>query len=165
MQKRMRINYSRVEPEAAKPIYSMIEYLKTTGISEGLRNLIDIRASQINGCAFCLDMHTQMARAAGETEQRINCVAVWRESPFFSEREMAALELAEVLTRLSSTTLTDDLYEKVRKQFDEHEFVALVTAINVINCWNRLMISCGATAGMYTDEVLKREHPEYFSRD
>lgn len=163
MPQNLRINYSKVEPDAVKPLYSMAAYLRKSGVEQTLRDLIYIRASQINGCAFCLDMHTQDARANGETEQRINCVSAWKESPFFTDRERAALEMTEALTLLPQMHFPEELYNKARLEFDEHEFVAVVMAINVINGWNRLVISCGGTAGMYSNQALKERNPEYFS--
>jgi AhpD family alkylhydroperoxidase len=106
-----------------------------------LFELVKIRASQINGCAYCLDMHTKDARRAGETEQRIYALSAWRETPFFSERERAALEWTEHVTRIADTHAPDDVYQRVSAQFDE--------AINVINSWNRLSISFRPVVGSY----------------
>lgn len=163
MTHKLRIDYSGIEPEAAKPLYRMGAYLKTSGIELRIRDLVYIRASQINGCAFCLDMHTQDARAHGESEQRINCISAWRDSPFFNTREKMALEITEVLTLISESGFSDELYNRSREVFDEHEFVALVMAVNVINSWNRLMVSCGGTAGMYASKDLKEALPGYYA--
>ncbi len=160
----MRIRYSEIEPESPKSIYSMMEYVKASGIEKSLINIIDIRASQINRCAFCLDMHTQDARSLGESEQRINCISVWNESPFYTKRERAALEFTEALTDLPRNGVSDDLYERVRREFNEHEYVALVMAINVINCWNRLMIASGGTPGNYKNSELAKSNPDFFSK-
>ncbi len=163
MAAKLRIDYSRAEPEAAKPLYSIASYLRKSRIELGIRDLVYIRVSQINGCAFCLDMHVQDARAHGEGEQRISCISIWRDAPFFTDREKMALEIAEALTLVSERNFSDSLYSRAREIFDEHEFVALVMAVNVINSWNRLMISCGGTAGMYVNGELKEKSPGYFS--
>ena len=163
MTRELRIDYSRVEPEAAKPLYGIAAYLRKSRIEVGIRDLVYIRASQINGCAFCLDMHIQDARANGESEQKIGCVSIWKDSPFFTDRERMALEVTESLTLISESGFSQSLYKRARQVFDEHEFVALVMAVNVINSWNRLMISCGGTAGMYINKDLKESSPEYYA--
>jgi AhpD family alkylhydroperoxidase len=114
-----------------------------------LFELIKIRASQLNGCAYCIDMHTKDARHAGETEQRIYALSAWRETPFFTDRERAALEWTEAVTRLGDAHVPDDLYERVARQFDEAELVALTFGVIVINSWNRLSISFRPTVGSY----------------
>jgi AhpD family alkylhydroperoxidase len=114
-----------------------------------LFELVKIRASQINGCAYCLDMHTKDARRAGETEQRIYALNAWRETPFFSERERAALEWTEHVTRIADAHAPDDVYQRVSAQFDEAELVALTMGIIVINSWNRLSISFRPPVGSY----------------
>jgi AhpD family alkylhydroperoxidase len=114
-----------------------------------LFELVKIRASQINGCAYCLDMHTKDARHAGETEQRIYALNAWRETPFFTDRERAALEWTEAVTRLGDSHVPDDLYERVARQFDEAELVALTFGVIVINSWNRLSISFRPPVGSY----------------
>jgi AhpD family alkylhydroperoxidase len=114
-----------------------------------LFELVKIRASQINGCAYCLDMHTKDARHAGETEQRIYALSAWRETPFFSERERAALEWTEHVTRVADLHVPDDLYDRVAAQFDEAELVALTMGVIVINSWNRLSISFRPPVGSY----------------
>ncbi len=160
----MRINYDEVEPESDKGIYKMIEYVKKTGLENSLLNIIYLRASQINGCAYCTDMHTQDAIADGESVQKINCVSIWRESPFFSSRERAALEFTESLTQVSKNGIPDELYDRVRGEFNDHQYVALIMAVNIINSWNRLMISCGGTAGLYRNRELEKSMPEYFEK-
>ena len=114
-----------------------------------LFELVKIRASQMNGCAYCLDMHTKDARAAGETEQRIYALSAWRETPFFDDRERAALEWTEVLTRVGDTHVPDEAYERVARHFDEAELVALTFGVVVINSWNRLAIAVRAPVGSY----------------
>jgi AhpD family alkylhydroperoxidase len=118
-------------------------------LEPSLLNLIDIRASQINCFAYCLDMHTKDARAAGETEQRIYTLDAWRETPFFTDRERAALEWTEAVTLVSDTRVPDDVYERVKKQFKEDELVALTFAVIVINGWNRLNVSFKPHVGDY----------------
>lgn len=114
-----------------------------------LMHLVEIRASQINHCAYCIDMHTKDARLAGETEQRIYALSAWREAPFFSERERAALEWTEAVTLVGDTHVPDDVYERVRQQFDEAELVALTFGVIVINSWNRLNVPFRTPAGTY----------------
>ncbi len=161
----MRFNYDEVEPESDKGIHQMIEFVKRSGLGYSLLNLIYLRASQINGCAYCTDMHTQDMIADGDSMQRVNCVSVWRDSPFFSSRERLALEFTEALTKLSEGGISDDLYGRVRGEFDEHQYVALIQAINIINCWNRLMIATGGTAGIYKNEKLSVSMPAYFVKN
>src|SRR5688500_767507 len=114
-----------------------------------LLELVKIRASQMNGCAYCIDMHTKDARRAGETEQRIYALNAWRETPFFTDRERAALEWTEAITRVADTHVPDEIHERVKAQFDEAELVALTFAVVVINSWNRLAISFRVPAGSY----------------
>ncbi|MBD1382810.1 carboxymuconolactone decarboxylase family protein [Metabacillus arenae] len=152
---KQRINHLRTAPEAINLILQLEEYKKTTGFDKKLIELIKIRASQINGCAYCLDMHTKDARAIGETEQRIYCLNAWRESPFYSEEERAALELTEAVTTISVSGVPDDLYERVRHHFDEKQYVDLVFLIITINGWNRLSISVNNIPGSYQPAVEK----------
>ena len=114
-----------------------------------LFELVKIRASQINGCAYCIDMHTKDARLAGETEQRIYALNAWRETPFFTDRERAALEWTEAVTRVADTHVPDEIHARVAAQFEEAELVALTFAVIVINSWNRLAVSFRAPAGTY----------------
>ena len=123
--------------------------VEASGLEHRLMLLMKIRASQINGCAYCIDMHTQDARALGETEQRIYALSAWRETPFFSERERTALEWTEAVTLIATTHAPDDVYERVRRQFNEAELVALTCVIVAINAWNRVSISFRAEAGTY----------------
>ena len=118
-----------------------------------LFELVKIRASQINGCAYCIDMHTKDARLAGETEQRIYALNAWRETPFFSDRERAALEWTEAVTRVADTHVPDDVHERVARHFDEAELVALTFGVVVINSWNRLAISVRAPVGSYQPQA------------
>jgi AhpD family alkylhydroperoxidase len=143
MKMEQRINYYEVAPEALNIMMEMEKYTKSTKIDRKLRELIKIRASQINGCAFCLNMHTSDARKMGETEQRLYCVSAWRECDFYTDAEKVALELTEHVTLVPTKRVPDDLYNRVRKHFSEKDYVDLVILINQINSWNRLSISMG----------------------
>jgi AhpD family alkylhydroperoxidase len=123
-------------------------------IEPALFHLIEIRASQINGCAYCIDMHTKDARAAGETEQRIYALDAWRETPFYTDRERAALEWTEAVTRVADTHVPDDVYDNVSQHFNEEELVALTGAVIVINSWNRLSISFRPVVGSYKPKAV-----------
>lgn len=147
---KQRLNAAQVAPEAYKIMYEFEKYAKTTGFDPKLIELIKIRASQMNGCAYCLDMHTKDARAMGETEQRIYCLNAWRESPFYSDAERAAIELTEAVTLISTHRIPDKLYHHVREHFDEKQYVDLIILINTINSWNRLSIAMNSVPGDYT---------------
>ncbi|MEH6904237.1 carboxymuconolactone decarboxylase family protein [Neobacillus drentensis] len=138
-----RINYYEVAPEALKIMMEMEKYTKSTGIDRKLRELVKIRASQINGCAFCINMHTSDARKMGETEQRLYCVSAWSDCDFYTDAEKLALELTEHVTLVPTKHVPDELYNRVRTHFSEKEYVDLVILINQINSWNRLSISMG----------------------
>ncbi|GLG02797.1 alkyl hydroperoxide reductase AhpD [Alicyclobacillus hesperidum subsp. aegles] len=144
-----RIDYTRVEPEAVRAMYGLEDYIRSTGLERKLLELVKTRASQINGCAYCLDMHTKDARAAGETEQRLYALSAWREAPFYSERERAALAWTEAVTLVSQTHVPDDVYELARAEFTEAELVQLTMAIVAINGWNRLAIAMRSIPGDY----------------
>jgi AhpD family alkylhydroperoxidase len=122
-------------------------------IEKRLFHLVETGASQINGCAYCIDMHTKDARAAGETEQRIYALNAWRETPFFNERERAALEWTEAVTRIADTHVPDEVYEQVAAQFEEADLVALTFAVVVINSWNRLVTSFRPLVGTYQSQA------------
>ncbi|TDL75644.1 carboxymuconolactone decarboxylase family protein [Rhodococcus qingshengii] len=141
-----RIDYYNVATEALKIMMEMEKYTKTTGIDRKLRELIKIRASQINSCAYCLNMHTADARKMGETEQRIYCVSAWEECEFYTKAEKVALELTEYVTLIPTKRVPDELYQRVRKHYDEKQYVDLVLIINQINSWNRISIAMGNTA-------------------
>ncbi|CAG7652578.1 carboxymuconolactone decarboxylase family protein [Paenibacillus allorhizosphaerae] len=145
----MRLNYTKVQPESLQTLLKLEGYVKKSGLDPKLLELIKIRASQINGCAYCLDMHTKDARAMGETEQRLYMLSAWREAPFYTEAERAAIALTEAVTKISEAGVPQELYEQVRKHFDEGHFVDLIMAINAINCWNRMAISTGMVPGEY----------------
>ena len=143
-----RMNYYQAAPEALKPMLDMEAYIKTCGLEHKLIELVKTRASQINGCAYCLHMHTKDARAAGETEQRLYALSAWRETPFYSERERAALAWTEAVT-LISEGVSDPLFQEVRQHLSEKELVDLTWAVVAINGWNRVAISCGVVPGSY----------------
>jgi len=138
-----RIPYYDIAPEGMKIMMEMEKYIKTSGISRTTRELVKIRASQINGCAYCLNMHTSEARKMGETEQRIYCLSAWRECDFYTPEEKVALELTEYITLISDKGVPDDLYQRVREYYDEKQYVDLVLTINQINSWNRISIAMG----------------------
>jgi AhpD family alkylhydroperoxidase len=147
MQPRLQLNEASVG--AYKAMVALDGYVRQCGIETGLRHLVKLRASQINGCAYCIDMHTKDARAAGETEQRLYCLSVWRECPFYTDRERAAMEWTEAVTLISVDQVPDAVYESVRPHFSEKELVDLTLAVVAINGWNRLAISFRATPGDY----------------
>lgn len=144
-----RLDYYSIAPEAATIMVEFEKYVKSTNLDSALVELVKTRASQINGCAFCIDMHTKDARANGETEQRMYGLNAWRETDYYSEKERAALALTEAITEISNDDISDELYNKVREQFNEKDFVDLVYAINTINSWNRLAITMRAVPGRY----------------
>lgn len=135
-------------PEVGAAIRALDEVVKASGLDAKLVELVKVRVSQINGCAFCLDMHTQDARALGETEQRLYGLPAWEESPYYTRNERAALEWAEALTTLKDR-VPDEVYDSVRAEFDEKALMMLTLAIIAINSWNRLAISVRAVPGSY----------------
>jgi AhpD family alkylhydroperoxidase len=134
---------------AVSALLGLNGYLAKSPLEENLIQLIDFRVSQINGCAYCLDMHSKDLRAGGETEQRIYLLAAWRESPFYTKRERAALAWSEAVTLVSETHVPDDVYEEARKEFSEAELIDLTLAVIMINGWNRLNIAFRTEAGSY----------------
>jgi AhpD family alkylhydroperoxidase len=144
-----RINYYKAAPEGFAAMRGLESYVRNSGIEHSLLELVKMRASQINGCAYCLDMHSKDARAAGETEQRLYVLPAWREAPFYSERERAALAWTEALTLISDNDVPDDVYQEARRHFSEKELVDLSFAIVAINGWNRLSIAFRSVAGTY----------------
>jgi AhpD family alkylhydroperoxidase len=144
-----RLDFTKVAPEAYRAMSGLETYVRNSGLEPALLELVKFRTSQINGCAYCLDMHSKDARANGESEQRLYALSAWRETPFFTDRERAALEWAEAVTLVSENHVPDDLYEQVRQRFTEKELVALTTAIVAINGWNRLCISFRVVPGTY----------------
>ena len=144
-----RIDVQKVAPEAIKPLLGIGPYLLHSGLEPRLLNLVYMRASQINGCAYCIDMHTKDARAEGETEQRLYELDAWRETPFYSDRERAALAWTEAVTLISQTHVPDEVFEEARRHFSEKELVDLNMAVVAINAWNRIAISFRAVPGTY----------------
>ncbi len=144
-----RIDYRSVMPGALTAMRALDHEVRQSGLEPALVELVKVRASQINGCAYCIDMHTKDARARGESEQRLYALSAWRETPFFSPRERAALAWAESVTLVSRDQVPDDVYRAVREPFTEKELVALTWAAILINGWNRLAISLRAVAGTY----------------
>ena len=144
-----RIHYGKVAPAVLTAMRGLEDVVRGSGLEPSLRELVKVRASQINGCAYCVDMHTLDARAQGETEQRLYAVAVWQEAPFFTERERAALLWTEKVTLISEDHVPDEVYEQVRKHFTEEELVNLTLAIVAINGWNRFAVSFRSVAGRY----------------
>ncbi len=144
-----RLEYGKVAPGASQALYAVEKYVNQSGLEHSLLDLVKLRASQINGCAYCVDMHSKDARARGETEQRIYALSVWREAPFYSDKERAALAWTEAVTLVSESHVPDSVYEEARRHFGEKELVDLTMAIAAINAWNRLSISFRVVAGSY----------------
>jgi AhpD family alkylhydroperoxidase len=144
-----RANLVALVPGAYKAMAGLEAYIRGCGLEPSLLELVKTRASQINGCAFCLDMHTKDARHRGETEQRLYCLSAWRETPFYSDRERAALEWTEAVTMISTAGVSDDLYRRALQHFTEAELANLTVAVVAINGWNRLAISFRAEPGSY----------------
>jgi AhpD family alkylhydroperoxidase len=153
---KVRIDYGKVMPEARDAMMGLQRAAERTGLDPKLVELVKIRASQLNGCAYCLDMHTKDARAIGEDEQRLHVLAGWREAPYYSERERAALAWTESLTLLPQTGAPDDIYEELRRCFSEPEIVGLTLEIVTINGWNRLAVGMRTPVGGY----VSRRKPE-----
>ncbi|MEZ4377212.1 MAG: carboxymuconolactone decarboxylase family protein [Gemmatimonadales bacterium] len=143
------MHYAKVAPGAVAALRGLEDYVEGRRLERPLLELVRTRASQLNGCAYCVDMHTRDARAEGETEQRLHVVAVWRETPFFSNRERAALAWTEAVTLVSDRTISDADYAAVREQFDERELVDLTVAIVAINGWNRMAVAFRPVPGSY----------------
>jgi AhpD family alkylhydroperoxidase len=141
-----RINYNLQSPVMVKKLFELSQLTSEGSLGRTLTDLVHIRASQLNGCAFCLDMHVKEAKIHGERELRLYHLSIWRESPLFSEKERAALEWTEAVTKLSAP-IPDELYENVRKHLSEKEMADLTFSIGVINFWNRLNISSPTTPG------------------
>ncbi|MBK5209527.1 MAG: carboxymuconolactone decarboxylase family protein [Flavobacteriaceae bacterium] len=144
-----RLNYAKIAPDALKAMLELEKYVADSGLERSLYELVKTRASQINGCAYCLDMHTKDARKAGETEQRLYALSAWKEAPFYTDRERAALAWTEALTLIAENEVSDAFYEATIKCFSEKELVALTMAIVAINGWNRLAISFRTVPGSY----------------
>ena len=144
-----RIDYKQLAPAALRAQYGIESYVQNSGLERSLLDLVRLRASYINGCAYCVDMHTKDARLDGETEQRLYAVPVWRETPFFTPRERAALAWSEAVTELGRHGVPDELFAETREHFSEIEIVNLTMAVIAINGWNRLAVTFRATPGSY----------------
>ena len=144
-----RINYSKVAPGIYQAMFALGNYLKNSGLDESLLNLLLLRASQINGCAYCIDMHWKDLRAAGEGEQRLYGLDAWEESPYYSDRERAALAWTEAVTNIREGHVSDAVHEHAKQFFTEKELADLTLAIVAINGWNRLNVAARTTAGTY----------------
>jgi len=145
----MRLNYRTISPDGFQAQLGLEQYVRNCGLEHSLLELVKTRASQINGCAYCLDMHTKDARAEGESEQRLYALSAWEETPFFTERERAALAWTEAITLVAESRVPDAVYEQASRQFTEKELADLTFAIVAINGWNRLAIAFRAEAGSY----------------
>jgi AhpD family alkylhydroperoxidase len=144
-----RIDFENAAPGALRAMLALEHYARTSGLEQSLVELVKLRASYLNGCAYCVDMHTKDARIEGEAEQRLYAVPVWRETPFFTPRERAALAWTEAVTLLGREGVPDALFEEVRQHFTDAELVNLTLAIITINGWNRLAVSFRAEPGTY----------------
>jgi len=155
-----RIQYNEVGKDAIKAMYRLELYLAKSSIERHLLHLIKFRVSQINGCAYCLDMHSKDLRAEGETEQRLYMLDAWRESPFYTDRERAALEWAEAVTLITEGHVPDEVFEIAKAQFNEQELIDLTLAVTTINAWNRISIAFRTTPGTYQPPKLARHSGE-----
>lgn len=153
-----RINLQETGQAAFKAMYGLTVYLNKSHIEKSLLHLIEYRVSQINGCAYCLDMHSKDMRVAGESEQRIYLVSAWRESPFYTSRECAALAWAEAVTTLPNREVPDDVYEMARKEFTEAELMDLTIVVITINSYNRINIAFRVKAGGYEPGMHDPKH-------
>jgi AhpD family alkylhydroperoxidase len=153
-----RIDYTNV-PEALRGMYQLEHYIHNSGLEESLVHLVKMRASQINGCAYCLDVHSKDARALGETEQRLYVLDAWEEAPFYSERERAALALTEAVTRITEGHVPDAVFDRARAHFNEQELIALVFTLTTINAWNRLAITMRTEVGNYQPKARPVSQP------
>lgn len=149
-----RIDYDKAFPEGVKAMYHLETIIRKCGLEPSLFELVKIRASQLNGCAFCIDMHTKDARAQGETEQRIYALSAWREGPFFTDRERAALAWTEAITNIQDGHAPEDVYVEARIHFTAEELVKLTYAITQINSWNRIAIAFRPEVGSYEPKVV-----------
>ena len=144
-----RLDYTKAAPGGSRAMVGLERYVRESGLERSLLESVKFRASQINGCAYCLDMHWKDARASGESEQRLSSLDAWREPPFYTQRERAALAWTEAVTLIAENHVPDELYEQVRQHFSEEELVNLTLAVVAINGWNRLSISLRTEPGTY----------------
>src|SRR4051812_48011140 len=145
----MRLNYTKASPEGYRALAGLERFVAGSGLEHSLLHLVKLRASQINGCAFCVDMHWKDARAEGESEERLYMLSAWEEATVYSDRERAAIALTESVTRISETHVPDDVYDEAKKHFSEAELANLVLAIATINAWNQLAITFRSEPGHY----------------
>src|SRR5437773_8294518 len=146
-------------PKAMQALNPLAKYVNGSGLDHRLLELVEMRTSQLNGCAYCIDMHTKDARASGETEQRLYGLSVWRETPFYTDREQAALAWTEAVTLVSDGPVPDALYQEARRHFSEKELVDLTLALIATNAWNRLSISFRTVPGTYRSAARRQEVP------
>jgi AhpD family alkylhydroperoxidase len=151
-----RIDFTRVSPQVLKPLFALQAQIEASGLEHSLLELVKMRSSQLNGCAYCLDMHSKDARAAGESEQRLYLLDAWRETSLYSERERAALAWTEAVTLVAEGHVPDDVYDEVSNVFTEQELVALTLAIVAVNSWNRLNIAFRIEAGGYRPGMFRQ---------
>ena len=154
-----RLNIGAVSPAAYRAMLGLEKFIHESSIEPKLAHLLKMRASQINGCAYCLDMHSKDARASGETEQRLYGLDAWREAPYYNDRERAALEWIESLTLVTDGHVPDEVYDRARKQFSERELVELAIVAVAINGWNRLAIAFRSEAGTYQPQPHAQQRP------
>ena len=152
-----RIDYTAVSPRAVTALMGLERHVRASGIESALLELVKLRASQVNGCAYCIDMHAKDARAAGESEQRLYALTAWRETPFYTLRERAALAWADALTRIADGGVPEGLFDHARDHFTEAELVDLTLAVVAINGWNRLAISFRTPPGSYRPSRLRAD--------
>jgi AhpD family alkylhydroperoxidase len=144
-----RIDFHSVDPDAVRAMRALQAFVDSSGLDPSLLELVKVRASQINECAYCIDMHTKDARARGETEQRLYALAAWAETPFFDDRERAALAWTDAVTRLGEGHVPDAVFVQARGSFSEAELVQLTLAVVAINGWNRICVAFRAVPGTY----------------
>lgn len=151
-----RINTAKISPEAYRALAAVQSYVDKSGLERTLLELVKMRASQINGCAYCIDMHSKDARIHGETEQRLYGLNAWRETPYYTERERAALAFTEAVTLISRDQVPDEVYQQAKNHFNESEMVNLTMAIIAINSWNRAAITFRTPAGSYQPPSMQK---------
>ena len=153
-----RIDIMRVDPGIMQAMFALERQIRKSGLDETLLELVRMRASQINGCAYCLDMHSKDARARGETEQRLYGLNAWRDTPYYSDRERAALELTEALTLVAERGVSDEVFDRAKQHFSENEIAHLSLAIVAINGWNRLNVAARTVPGGYVAGSTEKMH-------
>ncbi|HVZ85942.1 MAG TPA: carboxymuconolactone decarboxylase family protein [Polyangia bacterium] len=144
-----RLDYKELAPDAYQALWSLEKLVRASGLDRALLNLVYLRVSQINGCAFCVDMHSKDLRAAGESDERLACLTVWRESPIFTARERASLAWAEAVTELGREHVPDAVYAEARREMDERHLIWLTLAVSTVNTWNRMAIAFRSVPGRY----------------